>query len=129
MIVVYMYIMKCVYIWYFCSIWMLQFYYQSVHCYVIQTPTIHWCPRSLGYTKPIGRSTTSWHASGLANMLCDAPAPATLSKKSHNSLEKQNKKQQKSTYLIEIHTNQQQQQQLDNKYKKMQNKYRRDWCF
>lgn len=44
-------------------------------------------------------------------MLCDAPAPATLSKKSHNSLEKQNKKQQKSTYLIEIHTNQQQQQQ------------------
>lgn len=50
--------------------------YQSVHCCAIRILMIRWCQKLLGYTKRIGKSTTSLHASGLASMLCDDPAPA-----------------------------------------------------
>lgn len=62
----------------------------SAHFYVIPIQMIHWYQRLLGYIKQTEKNTTSWHASGHANTLCDAPAP--------NNHFKQTKKAKK--YLI-----------------------------
>lgn len=53
---------------------MPQFCYPSALCCATRIRTIRWCRKSPEYTKPTGKSTTSWLASGQESMRCDAAA-------------------------------------------------------